>query len=396
MKRYLLTYDAGPEARLLPGITKRLRATSPALGNHDIRLSSEYVPDKRGSLTHRWLKVETEVEAADAEDAARRALPVSEFCALAVGAMNSVAVRPLRLRSVLELRDDREPSEFIAHFYDIWQDGATRVVPEESLTTVFRGWNSLKAKDDQTRVQLSLWWYNYALRVDELYGRFSALWFALESLEPLLRIALHAGSKKGPCKACGLGMTKKRSRRAVLFGIRHLLGDVADDPERVYGAGCAARDSLVHGLRPMLVVLHDIRACLVPMEKAVRSALHIVLGLTPDETASLHQHPIYGRSSPDVVLETRVRKTRRRADGGVVDTPTVDLRVTTLSSESHEGCYSAHFKLCARWRAGWKPVGPLAWTLVGRGMIVGVPQSDDHVVVQAPATAATGQRPDRF
>lgn len=396
MKRYLLTYDAGREARLLPGVSKRLRATLPARGTYDIRLSSQYVPDKRGSLIHRWLQLDTQVEAADAEDAARQALPVSEFCALAVGAMNSVAVRPLRLRSVLEVRDDREPSEFIVHFYDIWQEGATRLVPEEALAPVFRGWNSLEAMDNRARVELSLWWYNYALGVDELYGRFSALWFALESLEPLLRLALHGGSKKGPCEACGMGVTKKRSRRAVLFGIRHLLGDVVDDPERVYGAGCAARDALVHGLRPLAAVLQDIRTCLVPMEKAVRSGLHVVLGLTPDETALLHQHPIYGRSSPDVVLQTRVRRTRRPADGNAAEVPIVDLRVTTLSSESHEGRYSSSFRLCARWRAGWKPVGPPTWTLIGRGMIVGAQQSDDQVVVQASAAAATGQRPDRF
>jgi hypothetical protein len=236
------------------------------------RVRTLYRTDERGTSFPGELEVTAVVSAADANAASATAFEQAHFLAAIFGLIGAAPVHLPRFHLVHEIGPDESEREFQQFIEDDLGLRPTRRIPKGAPVEVFQKLFELQP-DSYKRLSRALRWYRGALTTDDVLDRFTQMWAAFETLNPVL--GKHLGVpmfEEAKCPKCGEAI--KRPVAGGAYGwIEHELGrEVAGKTRRL-------RNGLLHGYEDLDKLAAIAREILPGLERALSTAIGELLGL---------------------------------------------------------------------------------------------------------------------
>jgi len=243
-------------------------------------LSEEYE-----TKIHKFIQIEVDLCDDDINNAIQNARDIADFffsiCCFATNA----SVSPPEVHLAYDKSAGEEHRQFIQYFYDIGLSvKAKRDLEREYLNLLLEKIGPYAKKE---RIGRALRWYRKSLLEEDLLDRFNSIWFALESLDPLLREKYSLMSDYRKCENCGHEM-----KIPTTVGINYLFSEFIVDGNNLYGKAKEARNGLFHGFRSINSIIQDAKELIPNMEKAVKKALLLLLEIAYGEDEKWFLNPL--------------------------------------------------------------------------------------------------------
>jgi hypothetical protein len=162
-----------------------------------------YRTDERGTAFPGDFETTAVITARDSNEAAVLALEQAHFLAALFALIGAAPVHLPRVDRVHEIRPDESEREFRQFIEDDLGLRPTRRVPKGAPAEVFHKLLELPP-DVYQRLSRALRWYQGALTTDDVLDRFSQIWTAFETLNPVLAKHLNVPLfEETACPKCG-------------------------------------------------------------------------------------------------------------------------------------------------------------------------------------------------
>jgi hypothetical protein len=231
-----------------------------------------YRTDERGTAFPGDLEITAVVAAPDSNAAAAMAFEQAHLLTAVFGLIGAAPVYLPRFHLVHEVGPDQSEREFHQFIEDDLGLRPTRRIPMDAPLEVFQKLFELPP-DSYKRLSRALRWYRGAVTIDDVLDRFSQIWAAFETLNPVLGKHLDVPLfEEAKCPRCGEAIKRPVAGGAYSW-IEHALGrETAAKIRRL-------RNGLLHGYDDLDKLAAVAREILPDLERALSAAIGELLDL---------------------------------------------------------------------------------------------------------------------
>lgn len=283
-KKYMIVLRADSSLR----ITKEGGTASIDVKTADTQAKvyfSDILEEHHGIKTHKHTQIEVELYEDTIDIATQKATNIANFFLGLASFSSGAAISTPKIHIAYETTPNVEDREFIQFFYNFG-------IPNTAKRDLdFDKFNLLLKKDKSfagnNRLMRAIRWYRTSLLEPDKLNRFSHIWVALESLNPLIKDKFDISSDIEECTNCGY---KKSSHTAI--GIKYLITNYLDNGESIYKEAVNTRNGVVHGYIQLDQLLTSAEKLIPEIEAALKKAILLLLDIPIEENESWFKKPL--------------------------------------------------------------------------------------------------------
>lgn len=262
------------KSRVTLGRGESIEFVEPKAGIH-ASVRTHYRTDERGTTFPGDLEVTAIVSAADVNAASAMAFEQAHFLAAVFGLIGVAPVHLPRFHLVHEIGPDESEREFHQFIEDDLGLRPTRRIPKSAPVEAFKKLFE-RPPDSYKRLSRALRWYRGALTTDDVLDRFSQIWAAFETLNPMLGKHLNVPLfEETKCPKCSEAIRRPVAGGAYAW-IEHELG------REVTASTRQLRNGLLHGFEDLDKLAAIAREILPGLERALSAAIGELVGLSDE------------------------------------------------------------------------------------------------------------------
>jgi len=300
---------------------------------------------EEGIEFHRGMQAEIQLEQDSVENAIGEARYIADAFIILAGFTANAKTGLFKPYLAYEVTPEIDERPFKQYLYDIavvHSDSTRQLLSVEKFSKLSKG---LKSFLPQDRFGRSLRWYWKALSEEDDFDRFTNIWIALETINPVLRERFNVELETRACQKCG----DKVNIESVV-GVRHLITQYLEDKE-VYSAVKKLRTGLFHGTEDLTKLCDEARRMIRKLEEAFIKAILLLADVPQDEWNAWLVAPVRGTDT--LWLETEgflmERDYTRLASQGH---PRFEIKpVLVEAANENDGTVKHQAKVSFEWKA---------------------------------------------